>query len=152
MKNTPLNRALKLAVGMLFFVLVFNQLIGWAVTEKSWFEKLWITVVAGGGFGAVGAGIGLVIGGIGIALGGGAIGLAGWLAFGVFGFGAGALGGSVWTILQNPQHYDFDYIRLSLVVVTAITIALASVVFTTKLGRWIRSYIKGGDGAAQIEP
>ena len=126
-------RSLKLVLGFFMFMVTFNPLLGWAISEKSWAAKLWITLVSGGGFGAVGAGIGLVIGGIGLALGGGAIGIAGWLAFGVLGFGAGALGGSLWTIIQSPQNYDFDFFRLSLVVIAATTAALASVMFTSKV-------------------
>ena len=151
MKNELLKRARNLALGIFVFILVFNQLVGWAVTEKSWIERLLVTIAAGVGFGTIGIGIGLVIGGIGIALGGGAIGLAGWLAFGVLGFGVGAFGGSVWTILQNPQNYNFDYFKLSLVVVVAGTVALASALFSTKLGRWMRSYIKGKGEPNQIE-
>jgi hypothetical protein len=92
------------------------------------------------------------LGGMGLALGGGAIGLIGWLTFGVLGFGIGAVSGSLWTILQNPQNYDFDYLRLSVIVVAAFTGALVSVLFASKFGRWVRRYIKGNDDdAPQIE-
>ena len=151
MKNELILRSLKLTIGFFVFIVIFNQLAGWAITEKSWIEKLWITIIAGGGFGVLGGSIGLVIGGIGLALGGGAIGLAGWLAFGVLGFGVGALGGSVWTIIQNPQNYDFDYFRLSIVVLAAGTTALASVLFSSTLGKWVKSYIKGNDELERVE-
>ena len=135
MKRELLNGAFKLCLGLFIFVLVFGQLVGWAVTEKPWLERLWISAFAGGGFGIIGAGVGLVFGGIGLALGGGAIGLAGWLVFGVLGFGAGALGGSLWTIISDPQNYDFDYFRLTAIVVTAAVTALVGVLAATTLGR-----------------
>ena len=121
-------------------------MIGWAVTEKPWWERLWISLFAGGGFGLLGAGIGLVIGGIGFAMGGGAFGLAGWLVFGVLGFGAGALGGSLWTIIANPQSYDFDWLRLTIVIVVAAVVSLGTVTVASRFGRlaylYLRNWIK----------
>lgn len=139
-----LKQSIKLILGVFVFVLIFNQFVGWAVTEKSWIEKLWITFSAGGGFGVIGTVVGLIVGGIGVAIGGGAIGIAGWLAFGVLGFGAGALGGSIWTIMSNPGAYNYDSFKLSVVVVIALSAAAASVLSATKLGRWIRRYINAG--------
>jgi hypothetical protein len=143
MKNENIKRTFNLAIAFYVFVVVFNQFAGWAITEKSWIERLWITLVAGGGFGVLGAGIGMVLGGVGLALGGGAIGVSGWLAFSVLGFGAGALGGSILTIIQNPQNYDYDYFRLSIVVIFSCTIATASALFASKFGRWMMAYISG---------
>lgn len=145
MKSQPLKRFLNLILGYFVFVLVFNQFVGWAVNEKSWLEKLWITLGSGGVFGAVGAGLGLIVGGIGLALGGGAIGIAGWLTFGVLGFGTGALGGSIWAIIQDPQNYDFDIFRFSLVVIVALAVAVASVLFASKLGKCIKGYNESPD-------
>src|SRR6056297_2128202 len=141
MNNELLKRALKICLGLFIFVLVLGQLVGWAVTEKPWLERLWISAFAGGGFGVIGAGVGLVIGGIGFALGGGAFGLAGWLVFGVLGFGAGALGGSLWTIISDPQNFDFDYFRLTAIVVIAAVTALVGVLAATTLGRNVRDRI-----------
>jgi hypothetical protein len=141
MNKQLLINSLKLTLGIFVFILIFNQFIGWAITEKSWFERLWITLAAGGGFGVAGAGIGLLIGGIGLALGGGAIGLAGWLAFGVLGFGTGALGGSIYTIILNPSNYDIDTIRLVALVAFSAIAAMTVVLFMSKTGRLVIGYI-----------
>jgi len=142
MYSEIIRTALKLAFGLFIFVIILGQLVGWAVTEKSWIERLWISLFAGGGFGAIGAGLGLIIGGIGFALGGAAFGVAGWLVFGVLGFGAGALGGSLWTILSDPQYYDFDYFRLTVIVVIAAVFALAGVLAASKLERSVQQRVR----------
>ena len=142
MGSRLLKRAIQASLGLFIFVVVFAQLAGWAVTEKAWLERLWISVFTGGSFGLLGAGLGLIIGGIGFALGGGAFGVAGWLVFGVLGFGAGALGGSLWTILSNPQNYDFDYFRLTLIIVVASVVALVGILTVSKIERTIQTYIK----------
>lgn len=142
MNSETIKTVLKLAFGLFIFVIILGQFVGWAVTEKSWIERLWISLFAGGGFGVIGAGLGLIIGGIGFALGGGAFGVAGWLVFGVLGFGAGALGGSLWTILSDPQNYDFDYFRLTVIIVIAAVIALAGVLAASKFGQSLHQRVR----------
>ena len=151
MKKKFLKILLKLVLGVFVFMATLSQLLGWAISEKLWVEKLWVTAASGGVFGAIGLGVGVVIGGIGLALGGGAIGIAGWLVFGVLGFGAGALGGSLWTIIQSPQDYNIDFFRLSLVLIAATTVTIASLMLTSRCGRWVRRYIKGKAELPQIE-
>jgi hypothetical protein len=140
-----LKRTLKLVLWMFIFMVVLNQLIGWAVTEKTWLEKLMLTLTAGGVFGAVGAGVGLVIGGIGIAVFGTAFGIPGVLACGLLGFGLGGWGGSLYTILQSPQDFTFDYFRLVLVVGAAATAGAVAVLSATAVGRWLRSRISSNN-------
>ena len=139
-----LNRSFKLVIGILVFLIIMNHFIGWAVIEKTWFEKLWITIVAGSGFGTIGAIIGLVIGGIGLAICGNAVGIAGWLTFGVLGFGTGAFGGSLYTILTEPQNFSFDKGKLSLLIFCGAVAALIIVLVISKVGRLTRDYIISG--------
>jgi hypothetical protein len=117
MRKMKLREAISRCIGylvfMLIFVLVLNQFIGLAVTEKTWFEKLYSTFIGGGVGGLVGVGVGLLIGGIGIATGGWAIGVVGWLAVGMVGGTAGALGGSIFSIMSSPESYDIHYLGLA---------------------------------------
>ncbi len=107
---------------ILFIVALFviNLLIGYAVTEKTWYEKLWSTIVGGSAGAAIGAISGAIIGGIGVAMGGWAIGLLGWLAVGIVGGTLGALGGSVYTILSNPNNYNINYIAICTIFIGGI--------------------------------
>ncbi len=144
--NSELSKKLfKLIVGTFVFTVLLNQFIGWAITEKPWHEQLWVTVAAAGGLGSAGAVLGLLIGGMGLVLGGGAIGLAGWLVFGLLGFGVGALGGSLYTILESPQNFDFDIFRLSILLIVSAFSALIVVLYTSKIGIKILTYLKKQD-------
>ncbi len=137
------TRVVQYIMAVLVFVLLLNQLIGFAVAEKSWYERLLITAVSAISGGGIGAVVGLVIGGIGVALMGTAIGLLGWVALGLAGFGIGALGGSLYTIIANPQFYDFNFWKLSLIIVvclsTAGTIAMLTTNFTERMVKRLKS-------------
>jgi hypothetical protein len=129
-------------VAVMVFVLLLNQLIGFAVTEKPWYERLFLTIVSAITGGGIGVLVGLIIGGIGLALMGTAIGLIGWLALGLAGFGLGALGGSIYTILANPKSYDFDFWKLLLVIVVCLTTAGTAGIMITKAYEKLASWLK----------
>lgn len=143
------KRIVQYLVVFFVFLILLNQLIGFALTEKPWYERLFITVVSavtGGGIGAV---VGLIIGGIGVALMGTAIGLIGWVTLGLASSGIGALGGSVYTILANPQFYDFDFWKLLLIIVVCLSTAGTAGLLTTrayeKLASWLKNPMKEHD-------
>ena len=146
------ERIVQYLVAVFIFVILLNQLIGFAVTAKPWYERLFITAVTavtGGGIGAV---VGLIIGGIGVALMGTAIGLIGWLALGLAGFGIGALGGSVYTLLANPQYYDFDFWKLLLIIVVCLTTAGTLGFLTTKSYEKLIAWLKKPTKEHQTQP
>lgn len=120
------ERLIKLLVGGLVFVVLLNLLIGFAVTEKPWYERLYVTAATAISGGGIGAAVGIIVGGIGVALMGTAVGVVGWVLFGVAGFGIGALGGSIYTIVSTPQFYDFDAWKL--VLLSAVSASAAWVV------------------------
>lgn len=136
------KKLLKLILGILVFTVFLNLSIGWAVTEKPWYEQFWVTIASAGGLGAAGTVLGLVIGGIGLAIGGGAIGLAGWLVFGVLGFSVGALGGSLYTIFADPGKFDFNYFKLVILFIGIGVSVFIAFLYASKVGRMIFGYLK----------
>jgi hypothetical protein len=146
------KRIVQYLVAVFIFVILLNQLIGFAVTAKPWYERLFISAVSavtGGGIGAV---VGFIIGGIGVALMGTAIGLMGWVALGLAGFGIGALGGSVYTILANPQFYDLDFWKLLLIIVVCLTTAGTVGLLTTKAHEKLTTWLKRPTEEHQDQP
>lgn len=136
------KKLLKLTFGFLVFILLLDQFLWWPAEEKPLPEQILVILTSAGGLGAAGAVLGFVIGGIGLALMGGAIGLAGWLVFGVLGFGAGALGGSLYTILNNHQNYDFNIFRLTVLLILIALSAHVAVLYASKIGRKILAYLE----------
>ena len=146
------KRSMLYILGILVFVILLNQFIGFAITAKPWYERLFITAVSAFAGGGVGAVVGLIIGGIGVALMGTAIGLVGWLALGLAGFGVGALGGSVYTILANPQFYDFNCWKLTLVTVVCLSTAGTIALITTKSFETLTTLLKRSGKAVDAQP
>lgn len=140
------RRIVQYLVAVSVFVILLNQLIGFAATPKPWHERLIITVVSAVAGGGVGALVGFIIGGIGVALMGTAIGLIGWLALGLVGIGIGALGGSIYTILVNPELFNYNFWKLLLIIVVCLTTAGTTAFMTTKafekLTSWLRKPTK----------
>lgn len=122
----------QILAGVLVFILALNGLIEMAVVEKPFYARLYHTAIgafAGGGIGVL---AGVVIGGVGVVMMGTGIGLAGAALFGVAGFGLGALGGSLWTIITNTEMYQVDCTKLIIVIVASFLLAVVAAVF---LGR-----------------
>jgi hypothetical protein len=122
-----LYKALRVVLVSFIAVLIVNQFIGIAITVKPWYERLWITIVGGSTLGLVGAGIGATIGGIGIAFMGTGVGIPAALALGCLGFIAGSSTGSIVTLIANPEFYDISIVKLTLLIVIAVTIGFISV-------------------------
>jgi len=145
------KRVVQYLVAVFVFVILLNQLIGFAVTPKPWYERFFITIVSSIAGGGIGAAIGLSIGGIGVALMGTAVGI-GLVTLTLTGFGIGALGGSVYTILANPRHYDFDFWKLLLIVVVCLTTAGTTALLATKSYEKLATWLKKGKKENEVKP
>ncbi|MDR0902994.1 MAG: hypothetical protein LBM92_09535 [Opitutaceae bacterium] len=123
-------------------VIIVNQFIGFAITPKPWYERLYLTLIGGGAGGVMGLLAGLAIGGaIGIAALGGGIGVPWVLAGAMLGFAGGSLTGSILAILQNPGDYDINGFKLAILIIMAVSAGFIVVTVFTGIFKRITSWL-----------
>lgn len=130
-------------------LLIFAYLAPLGVEQKGFWTRSWLTVTGMIGSGALAGGVaGWLIGGIGIAALGSAVGIPALAVAAVGGLVGGAVFGGVGSglmlILQNPDHFTYNFTLLAVLLLASALIANAVVGMLSKLPLWQR---RGGDSS-----